>query len=948
MAPPDDFGQMPTGDFSRIQELCEQLEQAWKEFDGSTDGVDLEPFLRTAGETLRLSVLYELIKTEMPHRHKNGLPWDLAFYLTKYPELGGADSLSPSLILEECLVRKRQGMQFSLASYQKRFVRQFPELEKLLQKHDSAPIASPAAPAETASPLFGISPGRTIANHYVVRNRLGGGAYGEVWKIVDTNGGIEKALKIIMHSMDTEEAKTELQALEKIKNLESPFILRPESYWVEEGRLLIVMELARGGSLRDCLKKRKQEGHTGLAVPELLRYIREAADALDYLHGEKIVHRDIKPDNILLVGNHAKIADMGLAKLLSSERSTMASPLGSAPYMATEVWNERVSSRSDQYSLVVSYAELRQGKLPFKGNKITDFFMAHVSGRAQFEPGIILGAEQEVILKGLSKDPAQRFISCSDFVEELVRVVPRPDRGAPSGRVASEPPAKKPAPSGTSPGAPAPSKALPPHPPAPNPAGDFQPVAALPVHPEAETAVQTLDHLKPEPPSSRPDTESRQSEIHSTATPIETSSTPEEISCARQPAHENKKTGGEETKQVLPVLPCTGSARVPETVIREVTNTAVKDAFDTSDSAYGTLAPDTLAKRRSDTKPPEAPPRVLDSAAEVSASPVAAAVDSRPASATSGETDEIESAGRAAMVAEFGPQPTEGRGPTWQHQKAKTQNDPAKAPQEPAVVGVKLIAKPSAPPRARSKALRRLAQLALVVGVLVGAGVMAAIFIPRPDPATAVLRVLERRIASSTNSADFEVLVAEVGKVDLDTENRQKLLAKVKDAWLSLAHTELMKLDFANTIKTAAALRDRKDGLLSASEIASVKTIGDHAANASYVHKLAQESDSFLRTDQEIDHELPDQVRTYLKKHIAKEWKTFAGRQPFDTVEEKEKALPIWMGLAKYDNEFRGAREDKQTDLVDSLLKRSKNQEWKAALASLQKAEKYASDLPQS
>src|SRR5437660_1695749 len=184
MNPPDDFGQMPTGDFSRIQDLCEQLEQAWKEFDGSTDGVDLEPLLQAGGDNLRLSALYELIKTEMPLRLENGLPWDLDHYLEKYPELGGSESLSVHLILEECLVRKRHGMRISISNYTRRFPRQLPELEKLLQKQDSSPyspIASPAAnlgasPAGAAnvSPLFGIGPGKTVADHFVVQKRLGG------------------------------------------------------------------------------------------------------------------------------------------------------------------------------------------------------------------------------------------------------------------------------------------------------------------------------------------------------------------------------------------------------------------------------------------------------------------------------------------------------------------------------------------------------------------------------------------------------------------------------------------------------------------------------------------------------------------------------------------------------------------------------------------------------
>ncbi len=417
MTRPDDFGQMPTGDFSLIQDLCDKLESTWREFAGTRDGVDLQPFLQMVEEPLRLSALYEFIKTEMPYRLDNDLPWDLDFYLAKYPKLGDPNNLTANMILEECLVRQRHGLSVKLSNYQKRFPHQFSDLERLWQVHESS---------RTVAPMhLSIDAGKVIGGHYLVQNRLGGALTGEVWKVLDTKGDIEKALKIILHPLETDEAKGELQALEKIKNLENPFLLRTDSYWIEQGRLMIVMELARGGSLRDCLKKRKKEGNIGVPTLELLRYFREAAEAVDYLHGEKIVHRDIKPDNILLVGKHIKLADMGLAKLLPNDRSMTANPLGTAPYMAPEVFGEHVSYRSDQYSLVISYAELRQGRLPFKGRNFIDFYKEHSAGKPDLDPAIMDKAEREVILKGLSKEPGQRFISCVDFVEALELVVPK-------------------------------------------------------------------------------------------------------------------------------------------------------------------------------------------------------------------------------------------------------------------------------------------------------------------------------------------------------------------------------------------------------------------------------------------------------------------------------------------------------------------------------------------
>ncbi len=125
MIPPDELGQYPTGDYTRIEELSEQLSDAWKEYDGSGPVPDLAPLLDSCGKELRLAVLYELIKTEMPFRSQNALPWELDYYLETYPELGGTDNLSANLILEECLVRKMRNMRVSVTSYKKRFPQQF-------------------------------------------------------------------------------------------------------------------------------------------------------------------------------------------------------------------------------------------------------------------------------------------------------------------------------------------------------------------------------------------------------------------------------------------------------------------------------------------------------------------------------------------------------------------------------------------------------------------------------------------------------------------------------------------------------------------------------------------------------------------------------------------------------------------------------------------------------
>lgn len=437
---PDDLGQMPDGDYSEVRDLAERLEHAWGDAGASATGPDLSQFLPPPGGRLRRAALYELIKTDMHIRWDRGRPRSLGDYLEKFPEL--ADDLPPTLILEELRVRRRHNYPTTLSDYQKRYPRQFSELETLWLKEEkqvrSADDPQPAAKSDpfaqtvnhpsaegpdAVQPLvLGLSQGKVIGGHYVLQQRLGNGQFGEVWKVRDLHGEIDKALKIILRSMESQDSKTELKALQAIKDLNHPFLVRTESYWAEHGHLIVIMELAEG-SLRDCLKKCKKEGQPGIPPAVLIEYLSNAAEALDYLHGKNIVHRDIKPENILLIGEYAKIADFGLARLIHKNASVTASFAGTMPYMAPESWSDRFSRASDQYSLAVAYAELRQGKLPFAGRNLADFFHAHTERTPDLQG--LPGDEQEVVVRALARDPKQRFSSCVSFYKALDRVVGR-------------------------------------------------------------------------------------------------------------------------------------------------------------------------------------------------------------------------------------------------------------------------------------------------------------------------------------------------------------------------------------------------------------------------------------------------------------------------------------------------------------------------------------------
>src|SRR5262249_14133666 len=157
---------------------------------------------------------------------------------------------------------------------------------------------------------------------YCLVEKLGDGGYGEVWKVT-APGGLFKALKIVHGTLSGPRAEQELKALERIKAVRHPFLLSLERFEVVGGRLLIVTELA-DASLLDRFNECVAAGLRGVPREELLGYVRDAAEALDYLSEEHgLQHLDIKPHNLLLVSGHIKVADFGLVKSLTGTSASI-------------------------------------------------------------------------------------------------------------------------------------------------------------------------------------------------------------------------------------------------------------------------------------------------------------------------------------------------------------------------------------------------------------------------------------------------------------------------------------------------------------------------------------------------------------------------------------------------------------------------------------------------
>src|SRR4029079_6701065 len=252
---------------------------------------------------------------------------------------------------------------------------------------------------------------------YVISERIGSGGYAEVWR-AEAPGGIEKAVKIVYGYHNDEFAAQELKSLERIKGVRHPFLLSLERFEVVNGRLAILTELA-DMSLDQRLSQCQAGGLPGIPRAELLRYMSDAAEALDFLsQRHNLLHLDIKPENLLISGDHIKVADFGLVKELAT-RTQNSLVSGMTPtYAAPEIFDDEPSAQSDQYSLAIVYQQMLVGTLPFPGRTAAQLAKQHT----QSEPQLISlpADDRAAVARALAKKPTDRFPSCSAFVDALL------------------------------------------------------------------------------------------------------------------------------------------------------------------------------------------------------------------------------------------------------------------------------------------------------------------------------------------------------------------------------------------------------------------------------------------------------------------------------------------------------------------------------------------------
>lgn len=260
---------------------------------------------------------------------------------------------------------------------------------------------------------------------YCLRKLLGRGGFAEVWEATSPDGPV--ALKF-MHVDDPRAAAHEVRAIQSMKRLHHNNLIRMYREWSVPGYVVFSMELA-DGSLHDLLQAFFEEYGTAISPDVLCGYLSQAASAIDYLNARRVqedgkrlgfVHGDIKPSNMLLMGDTLKLADFGLASPMMCSRAHRL-PVGTIDFAAPEVFDGWMTDRSDQYSLAVSYVLLRTGRMPFP-DPPTRFSERYV--RPAPDLRLVPDVERPILMKALSPVPQDRWPSCLAFIEAIQQLYP--------------------------------------------------------------------------------------------------------------------------------------------------------------------------------------------------------------------------------------------------------------------------------------------------------------------------------------------------------------------------------------------------------------------------------------------------------------------------------------------------------------------------------------------
>jgi serine/threonine protein kinase len=270
----------------------------------------------------------------------------------------------------------------------------------------------------------------TKLGRYEIVDEIGKGAMGVVFLARDPLIGRLVALKTFRIGYSVRDAELEQFRVRFIREAQSAGILsHPNIVTIhdvveqsDDGLAFIAMEYVRGTNLKTLL-----QGDQPLTLPFVVEVISQVAEALDYAHAHRVIHRDVKPANILITAdNRVKITDFGIARLDTSNLTQEGQLLGTPNYMAPEqIQGKEVDHRADLFALGVVLYEMLTRHKPFQGENLTvvshrivyDHFTPPREFVRELPPGL-----EPVLSKALEKDPNRRYQKARDMITDLRRV----------------------------------------------------------------------------------------------------------------------------------------------------------------------------------------------------------------------------------------------------------------------------------------------------------------------------------------------------------------------------------------------------------------------------------------------------------------------------------------------------------------------------------------------
>jgi len=268
--------------------------------------------------------------------------------------------------------------------------------------------------------------GKELGRYHVIEP-LGQGGMASVYKAFDTTLERFVAIKIIRADIesgtDSEFLKRFQREARALAQLDHPYILKVLDYGDQQGLPYLVMPFLQGGTLKEKM---------GQPMPyqEASALVAPIARALEYAHKQKIIHRDVKPANILISQSGDPIlSDFGIAKILEKSGSTQLTGagvgIGTPDYMAPEQWTGTADPRTDIYSLGVVFYQMVTGRLPFSADTPAAVLIKHLRDplpRPKTFVPYLPDVVEQILFKALAKDPDSRFQTMAEFASTLEKL----------------------------------------------------------------------------------------------------------------------------------------------------------------------------------------------------------------------------------------------------------------------------------------------------------------------------------------------------------------------------------------------------------------------------------------------------------------------------------------------------------------------------------------------